>query len=170
MNLKKYIRNIPDFPKKGIIFRDITPLLQNPKAFRFAILKLSEYFKTKKIDKIVSIEARGFIIGSCLAYELGCGFLPVRKKGKLPYKTISIEYDLEYGKDVLEIHEDAVKEKDKVVIIDDVLATGGTASAVAKLIEKCGGEVVGLGFLIELTYLNPRQKLKGYDVFSLIQY
>jgi len=170
MNLKKYIRNIPDFPKKGIIFRDITPLLKNPEAFRFAILELSEYFKTKKIDKIVSIEARGFIIGSCLAYELGCGFVPVRKKGKLPYKTISIKYDLEYGKDVLEIHEDAIKEKDKVVIIDDVLATGGTASAVAKLIEKCGGEVVGLGFLIELTYLNPREKLKGYDIFSLIQY
>jgi adenine phosphoribosyltransferase len=170
MNLKKYIRNIPDFPKKGIIFRDITPLLKSPKVFRFAILKLSEYFKIKKINKIVSIEARGFIIGSCLAYELGCGFVPVRKKGKLPYKTISIEYDLEYGKDILEIHEDAIKEKEKVAIIDDVLATGGTASAVTKLIEKCGGEVVGLGFLIELTYLNPRQKLKGYDIFSLIQY
>ncbi len=170
MNLKKYIRNIPDFPKKGIIFRDITPLLKNPKAFKFAILKLLEYFKTKKIDKIVSIEARGFILGSCLAYQLGCGFIPVRKKGKLPYKTISVEYDLEYGKDILEIHEDAIEKNDKIVIIDDVLATGGTSFAVSKLVEKCGGKVVGLGFLIELTYLNPRQKLKGYDIFSLVQY
>lgn len=170
MELKNFIRDIPDYPKKGIIFRDITPLLNNAEAFRFAVNSICEYFGSKKVDKIVSMEARGFIFGSVVAYKLGCSFVPVRKKGKLPYKTISIEYELEYGTDVLEIHEDGIKKGDNVVIIDDVLATGGTAKAVAKLVEKCGGKIIGLGFLIELTYLNPRNNLVGYDIFSLIKY
>lgn len=168
--LKNFIRDIPDFPKKGIIFRDITPLLKNPEAFKFAVDSMLEQFKSLKVDKIVSMEARGFIFGSVLSYNLDCGFVPVRKKGKLPYETVSIEYELEYGKDTLEIHKDAINVGDNVVIVDDVLATGGTARAVSKLVEKCGGKVVGLSFLIELTYLNPRKNLVGYNIFSLIRY
>lgn len=168
--LKNYIRDIPNFPKEGIIFKDITPLLKNYEAFNLAIKEISSYFIDKKVKKIVSMEARGFIFGSVVANYLRCGFVPVRKKNKLPYKTISIEYELEYGKDILEIHEDAIETDDNVVIIDDVLATGGTAKAVATLIEKCGGRVVGMGFLIELTFLNPRDKLRDYDVYSLIKY
>ncbi len=168
--IKKYIRDIPDFPKKGIIFRDITPLLNTPAVFKFVVDKLVKYFKNKNIQKVLSIESRGFIFGSVVAYKLGCGFVPVRKKGKLPYKTISIEYELEYGTDVLEIHQDAVNPQENVVIIDDVLATGGTAYAVAKLAEKCLGKVVGLGFVVELTYLNPRDKLKDYEIFSIVKY
>lgn len=170
VKIKKYIRDIPNFPKKGIIFKDITPLLKNPEALKLSIKLLCDYFNGKQIDKIVSMEARGFIFGSIIAYKLNCGFVPVRKKDKLPYKTVSIEYKLEYGKDILEIHKDAIQKGDNVLIIDDVLATGGTAKAVAELVEKCGGKVVGLGFLIELTYLNPREKLKNYNVVSLIQY
>ncbi len=168
--LKSFIRDIPDFPKKGIIFRDITPLLKNSKAFKFAVESMLEHFKSLKVDKIVSMEARGFIFGSVLSYKLNCGFVPVRKKGKLPYETVSIEYELEYGKDILEIHKDAINVRDNIMIVDDVLATGGTAKAVAKLVEKCGGKIVGLSFLIELTYLNPRENLVGYDIFSLIRY
>ena len=168
--VKNYIRDIPDYPKKGIIFRDITPLLNNPVVFKFVVDTLAEYFKHKNVQKVLSIEARGFIFGSTVAYKLNCGFVPVRKKGKLPYKTISIEYELEYGKDVLEIHQDAISQRENVVIIDDVLATGGTAYAVAKLAEKCGGKVVGLGFVVELTYLNPKEKLKDYEVFSIVKY
>ncbi len=168
--IKSLIRDIKDFPKPGIVFKDITPILKNPSAIHFVIKTFCEYYKDKNIHKIASMESRGFIFGSILAYELSCGFIPVRKKGKLPYKTISIEYSLEYGTDILEIHEDAVSENENVLIIDDVLATGGTANAVIKLIEKSKGKVVGVGVLVELTYLNPRERLKGYDVFSLIQY
>lgn len=168
--LKSYIRNIPDFPKKGIIFRDITPLLNNHKALAFAVDIMTDYLKPKNIKKIVSIESRGFILGSIIAYNLGCGFVPVRKKGKLPYETVSVEYDLEYGKDILEMHKDAIEQDDRVAIVDDVLATGGTAKAVATLVEKCGGIVVTLAFLIELTYLNPRKNVGKYEIFSLIKY
>ena len=170
VDIKNYIRDIPDFPKKGIIFRDITPLLNNHEVFKFVVDSLTQFFETKDVKKILSIEARGFIFGSTVAYRLGCGFVPVRKKGKLPYKTVSIEYELEYGKDVLEIHEDAISPQENVAIIDDVLATGGTSYAVAKLVEKCEAKVVGLGFVVELTYLNPRQKLKEYEIFSLVKY
>lgn len=169
-DIKNFIRDIPDFPKKGIIFRDITPLLKNSEAFKIAIDGMAEQLKTLNIHKIVSMEARGFIFGSVLSYKLNCGFIPVRKKGKLPYDTINIEYELEYGKDILEIHKDAINVGDNVVVVDDVLATGGTAYAVSKLVEKSGGKVIGLSFLIELTYLEPREKLKEYNIFSLIKY
>ncbi|MFH2071004.1 MAG: adenine phosphoribosyltransferase [Elusimicrobiota bacterium] len=169
--LKKIIRDVPDFPKKGIIFKDITPVLKDGAAFRKTIDLLCERYKNIKIDKIVSMESRGFIIGSVVAYKLGCGFVPVRKKGKLPHKTEKVEYTLEYGTDVLEIHRDAITPGEKVLIVDDVLATGGTAAAVGELIRKLGAETVGMAFLIELSFLNPREKLKGYqDVFALITY
>ena len=151
--LTKFIRDVPDFPKKGIIFKDITPLLKNSKSLKTMVDIFYNYYKSKKIDKIVSMESRGFIIGSALAYKLGAGFVPVRKKGKLPYKTISVTYDLEYGKDTLEIHKDSINPGDHVLIIDDVLATGGTAKAVTELIEKLSGKIAGLGFLIELSFL-----------------
>ncbi|MBI5573575.1 MAG: adenine phosphoribosyltransferase [Elusimicrobia bacterium] len=170
MNLKKLIRDVPDFPKQGIIFKDITPLLKNPKGFKSAINQMAKKYKDKNIDKIVSMESRGFIFGSTLALKLGCGFVPVRKKGKLPYKTIREEYQLEYGTDILEMHEDAIVKDENVLIVDDVLATGGTAKAVCSLIEKLGGKVAGLCFLIELSFLNPCEKLKGYEISSLIKY
>lgn len=169
-NLKKFIRDIPDFPKKGIIFKDITTLLKDKNAYKKCIDLLSENYKNQKIDKIVSMESRGFILGSVLAYKLGAGFVPVRKKGKLPSKTVSIEYQLEYGTDILEMHQDAINPGEKVLIADDVLATGGTAQAVIQLVEKLKGNVVGIAVLIELAFLNPREKLKGYNVFSLIKY
>ena len=168
--LKKAIRDIPDFPKKGIIFKDITPLLQDAGLFKKAIDQLCEPFKDKNIDVIVSIESRGFIFGAAMAYKLGAGFVPVRKKGKLPYKTHAITYDLEYGQDTLEIHQDAVTKGTRVLILDDVLATGGTLAGVVHLIKKMGGEIVGIGFLIELTFLNGRDKNKGQDIFSLIKF
>lgn len=170
MNLKKLIRDVPDFPKAGIIFKDITPLLKNAKGFKSAINHMAKKYKDKKIDKIVSMESRGFIFGPALALKLGGGFVPVRKKGKLPYKTTSVEYQLEYGTDVLEMHEDAIEKDENVLIVDDVLATGGTAKAVCSLIEKLGGKVAGLCFLIELSFLKPYEKLKGYDISSLIKY
>jgi len=170
MNLKKLIRDVPDFPKAGIIFKDITPLLKNPKGFKSALNQMAKKYKDKKIDKIVSMESRGFIFGAALSLKLGCGFVPVRKKGKLPYKTIREEYQLEYGTDILEIHEDAIVKDENVLIVDDVLATGGTAKAVCSLIEKLGGKVAGLCFLLELSFLNPQEKLKGYEIFSLIKY
>lgn len=169
-DLKKFIRDIPDFPKKGIIFKDITPLAKDPVALRFAVDSMYEHYKSKNIQKIVSMEARGFIFGSVLAYKLGCGFVPIRKKGKLPYETFSIEYQLEYGTDILEIHKDGIEPGENVLIVDDVVATGGTAKAVASLVEYCGGKVVGICCLIELSFLNPRQKLQNYEVFSLITY
>lgn len=170
VELKNYIRDIPDFPKKGIIFKDITTLLQDKKAFACAIDALADNFRDKRIDLVVAVDARGFILGGAVAHKLGTGFVPVRKKGKLPYKTNSVTYELEYGSDTLEMHDDAVKAGDKILIIDDLLATGGTVKAVADLINKAGGEIIGIGFLIELTFLKGIEKLKGYPVYSLIKY
>ena len=169
-NLKNLIRDIPDFPKKGIIFKDITTLLKDGPSFREAVDRLASMISGKKIDLVVSVEARGFILGSALAYKIGAGMVPVRKKGKLPHKTYEVTYDLEYGQDTLAIHEDAVKPGDKVLIVDDLLATGGTTAATIKLVEKLKGEIVDILFLIELTFLKGRDKIKGYPVFSLVKY
>ena len=169
-DLKSYIRDVPDFPKKGIIFKDITTLLKSGEAFKEVIDTFADRYKATELKAIVSVEARGFIIGSALSYRLGKGIIPVRKKGKLPYKTDSITYDLEYGTDTLEMHKDAIKPKDRVLIIDDVLATGGTISAVAQLVEKQGGEIAEIAFLSELGFLKGRDKLKKYNVVSLIKY
>ncbi|HIP92866.1 MAG TPA: adenine phosphoribosyltransferase [Desulfurobacteriaceae bacterium] len=165
------IRDIPDFPKPGIIFKDITPILKTPWAFQKVIDYLANRYVGKKIDLVVGIESRGFILGSALAYKLGAGFVPVRKKGKLPYKTISVTYELEYGTDSIEMHIDAIKKSDKVILVDDVLATGGTMNAAISLVEKLGGEIMGIDFLLELTFLGGRKKLedRGYSVFSLIK-
>ncbi|MBI5144167.1 MAG: adenine phosphoribosyltransferase [Candidatus Omnitrophica bacterium] len=168
-DLKSYIRDIPGFPKEGIIFKDITPLLKDGKKFREAVDAIADEFKGKKIDSILSVEARGFIFGSALAYKLGVGIIPIRKKGKLPFKTHAVTYDLEYGKDTLEIHQDAIGKGDNVLIVDDLLATGGTTRAVIDLVEKLGGKISGIAFLIELTALKGREKLKGYPVISLIK-
>lgn len=169
-DFKKHIRDIPDFPKPGIIFKDITPLLKNKAIFKKTINALAKEFKGKGIDYVASIEARGFILGSALAYKLGCGIIPIRKKGKLPYKTIRVEYALEYGTDILEMHEDAIKPGDKVLVVDDVLATGGTMQAVLGMLTQRQAEIVGVGFLIELTFLNGIAKIKEYPVKSLIKY
>lgn len=168
--LKQGIRDIPNFPKEGIIFKDITPLLKNPALFKKAIDALCEHYKNKNINTVISIESRGFIFGSVIAYNLGASFVPVRKKGKLPHDTQAVTYELEYGQDTLEIHKDAVSAGDRVLIIDDLLATGGTIGAVVDLVENLGAEVAGIGFLIELTFLKGREKKKGYDIFSLIKY
>ncbi len=170
MDFKKKIRNIPDFPQKGIIFRDIGPLMEDKKAFRYAIDELVKKLRNLKIDKVVGIDARGFILAGILADRLGAGMVMVRKKGKLPYKTESIEYDLEYGKSILEIHKDSIKKKERVLLADDVLATGGTMLAAAKLVEKLKGKIVGIAFLIILDYLPGREKLKKYPLLSLINY
>lgn len=170
MDLKKEIRTIDGFPKEGISFKDVTTLLQNKEAFAYTINKLKDYLKDKDIDIIVGPEARGFIFGAPLAYALGAGFVPVRKKGKLPYDTISVSYNLEYGSDELELHKDSIKKGQRVAIVDDLLATGGTIGSVAKLVEMVGGEVVSMNFVVELTELNGREKLKKYDVMSLVQY
>lgn len=168
--MKTFIRDIPDFPAKGIIFRDVTPLLRNPAAFQKAIDEMTKAMQGMNFDLIVSPEARGFIFGATLAYKLGKGFVPVRKPGKLPYETVSVQYDLEYGTAQLHMHSDAIQKGQRVVIVDDVLATGGTAAAIANLVKSVGGEVKGMCFLIELTYLNPREKLKSYDVRSVLTY
>jgi len=169
MDLKKKIRRLPEF--KGVVFWDITPLLRDSKAFKETIDKLAEHYKSKAIDVIVSNEARGFTIGAPLAYALDVGFVPIRKKGKLPSQTVQLTYQKEYEKDVIEMHEDAIHKGDRVLIIDDLLATGGTAKANADLVEKVGGEVVGLGFLIELEYLGGRKLLGDkHEIFSLIKY
>jgi adenine phosphoribosyltransferase len=170
MNLKKTIRDVPDFPKKGILFKDITTLLKDKKALKFSVDALAKQFGKKGIKYVVGIESRGFIFGTALAYKLGVGFIPVRKKGKLPAKVRSLTYALEYGTDTLEIHADALKKGDKVVIIDDLLATGGTIGAAAKLVADSGARIVGVGFIIELAFLNGREKLKGLPVYSVIQY
>jgi adenine phosphoribosyltransferase len=170
MDLKKKIRNVIDFPKKGIVFRDITTLLSDSDAFKYSVDKMTEQYKGKEIDLMIGAEARGFIFGALLAYNLGTGFIPIRKPGKLPYKTCETSYDLEYGKNILQMHVDAVKKGDKVLIVDDLVATGGTAKAKADLVEKMGGKVLGFCFLIELEFLNPRKVLEGYEVFSLIKY
>jgi len=168
-DLKSCIRDIPNFPKQGIIFKDITTLLKNAKSFREAVDLFADELKDKKIDIVLGIEARGFIFGGALAYKLGAGIAPIRKKGKLPHKTHSITYDLEYGKDTLEIHQDAFEKGAKVLIIDDLLATGGTCRAVIDLVEKMGGKIEAIAFLIELTALKGRDKLKGYPIVSLIK-
>jgi len=170
IDLTKHVRDIPDFPKEGILFRDIMPLLQDPVALREAVDRIIEYGTGKHIDMVLGAEARGFILGAAVAYGLGAGFVCARKPGKLPYRTISAEYDLEYGTDKLEIHEDAIKPGQNVLVHDDLLATGGTARAKIELVEKLGGKVVGCAFLIELTALEGRAKLEGYDTFSLISY
>src|SRR5271154_2490387 len=169
-HLKELIREVPDFPKPGILFYDLTTLLQDPAGFHGLVDMLCGHYEGKKVDAVAGIEARGFILAPALAYRLGAGFVPVRKPKKLPAKTASVSYALEYGTDTLEIHEDAVKPGDRVIICDDLLATGGTAAATAKLIEKLGGKVEGAAFAVELTFLNGRSKLNGLDIFSLIQY
>ncbi|WP_099187777.1 adenine phosphoribosyltransferase [Tepidibacter mesophilus] len=170
MNLQETIRNIKNFPKEGIDFKDITTLLKDGKAFKYAVDQIIEDLKDKDVDVIVGPEARGFLMGTPVAYGLGIGFVPVRKPGKLPAQTEKFEYDLEYGTDILEIHKDAIKPGQRVAIVDDLLATGGTMSAAAKLIEKLGGEVVAMEFLIELDFLNGKSKLGNYHINSLITY
>lgn len=170
MNLEQYVRNIPDFPKKGIHYKDITTLLKEGQVFAYIINQLTEYSKKYKPDKIVGIESRGFIFGTPLAYNLGCGFIPVRKPGKLPYKTISENYELEYGTNSLEIHVDGIKAGERTIIIDDLLATGGTAKATINLIERLGGSVEALNFIIELEFLEGREKLSNYNIFSFIKF
>jgi adenine phosphoribosyltransferase len=170
MDLKSKIRTVPHFPKQGIMFRDITTLLKDPKAFKYSIKKLKKYCKDKNVDVVAGPESRGFIFGAVLAHELGVGFVPIRKPGKLPAETESQEYALEYGTDKIEIHKDAISKGQNVLIIDDLLATGGTSEAAAKLVEKLGGKVAGLAYLIELSFLKGRDKLKKYDVYSLIDY
>lgn len=170
-DLKKLIREVPDFPKPGINFYDITTLLKDRDGLRATIDALTDHYRGKHVDTVIGIEARGFIFGPAVAYALGTGFVPVRKPKKLPAATISVEYQLEYGFDSLEVHKDAIDSGQNVLIVDDVLATGGTACAVAQLVEKMGGRVAGFGFVIELLFLRGReQKLAGYDVFSLLQY
>ena len=169
-NLKKYIHNIPDFPKKGILFRDITTLLKEGVKFKEVIDIFYDKYKDKKIEQIVAAEARGFIIGGALAYRLNCGFVPVRKRGKLPAETVDVTYELEYGTDTLCMHKDAIKPNERVLILDDLLATGGTAKAMCDLVKKSGGDITGVAFMIELTDLKGRDKIKEYDYFSLIKY
>jgi adenine phosphoribosyltransferase len=164
--IKKAIRDIPDFPRKGIVFKDITPILLDPKSFRRAVKIFVSRIKKQKVDKIVAIESRGFLFGAAVAHKLGLGLVPVRKKGKLPYKTIEVSYDLEYGSAAMEMHSDALKRGDRVVIIDDLLATGGTALAAAQLVKQLGAKVVEMDFVIELAFLHGRKKLKGYKVFA----
>lgn len=170
MNIQDYIRDIKDFPKEGILFKDITPLLADPYALKEAAKLLLELVGDVKIDKVIGMESRGFFFATLLADKLNAGFIPVRKPGKLPSKTISEGFNLEYGTDVLEIHSDAIKKGDKILIHDDVLATGGTAEAVCKLVERLGGEIVQCNFLIELTFLNGQEKIKDYNIKSLIKY
>lgn len=170
MDLKQYIRDIPDFPVEGILFRDITPLMQEPTAFRYVIDRMAEYYEGQDIDVLLGIEARGFLIGAPLAYRLGKPFVPIRKEGKLPYETRSMKYALEYGQNVVEVHTDAVSKGQRAIILDDLLATGGTMAAGAELVESMGGEVAGLGAVIELIDLDGRERLSGYGVYSLVQY
>src|SRR5215467_10450193 len=168
--LKKLIREVPDFPKKGILFYDITTLLKDKLGFATLIDALAEYYLPKEVDLILGMEARGFIFGPALAYRLNAGFVPVRKPGKLPAATSKVEYELEYGSNALEIHKDAVQPGQRVIIVDDLLATGGTAEATAKLAKSLGAEIAGLGFVVELDFLNGKDKLKGSEVFSLLHY
>jgi adenine phosphoribosyltransferase len=168
--LKKLIREVPDFPKPGILFYDITTLLKEPRGLQVVINRLTERFSGQQIDSVIGIESRGFIFAPAMAYHLDAGFVPVRKPKKLPAAVESYSYDLEYGSDTLEIHRDAVGNGHRVLIVDDLLATGGTASAVARLVEKLGGKVAGLAFVVELEFLNGREKLAGYEIFSLLKY
>ncbi len=168
--LRTRIRDIPDFPKPGIVFKDITPLLADEVAFSTVIDEIVVSFGRGTIDKVVGIEARGFIVASPVAYHFGAGFVPVRKRGKLPWETVGETYELEYGEETLEIHRDAILPGERVAIVDDVLATGGTASATAKLVEQLGGKVQGMAFLIELGFLNGRKRLSDYEILSLLTY
>ncbi len=170
VDLGKYIREVPDWPKKGILFRDITPLLGNAEAFKAAVDAMAADFVGEEIKYVGAVEARGFIFGSAVAEKLNAGFVPIRKKGKLPFKTVSVVYDLEYGTDTLEVHRDAITAGAKVLMVDDLLATGGTMAGACKLIEKIGGQVAGISFLIELTELGGIKKLAGYKVKSIIRY
>ena len=169
-DLGKLIRDVPDFPKEGIIFKDITPLIANPAALKRAVAQMCAPWKNDNVDYVAAVEARGFIFGACAAMELDAGFIPVRKPGKLPYKTVQATYDLEYGTDTIEVHVDAVSGGANVLLVDDLLATGGTMGACARLIEKIGGNVVGCAFLVNLAFLNGEAKLAGYKVHSLISY
>ena len=168
--LKRFIRDIPDYPQPGVLFRDITPLLQNGEALHFSIETMAQRYRKAKIDQVVGIESRGFIFGTPLSYLLGTGFVPVRKKGKLPAQTAAVDYELEYGTSALEIHTDAVKSGQRVLIVDDLLATGGTTAGTVKLVRMLGAEVVSLAFLIELAGLHGRDRLPDLDVFSLLTY
>ncbi|MEH7887165.1 adenine phosphoribosyltransferase [Bacillus sp. JJ1609] len=170
MDLKQFITIVPDWPKPGIKFKDITTLMDNGEAYRYATDQIVAYARERQIDLVVGPEARGFIIGCPVAYSLGVGFAPVRKEGKLPRETVKVNYGLEYGRDVLTIHRDAIKPGQRVLITDDLLATGGTIDATIKLVEELGGVVAGIAFLIELTYLDGREKLNGYDILTLMQY
>ena len=170
MDLANHVRSIPDFPKKGIMFRDITTLLKDKDAFADAVEQLYLNYREMRIDKVVCVESRGFILGGALALKLGAGFVPVRKPGKLPGSVERQEYQLEYGTDIIEIHKDAITAGERVLLHDDLLATGGTIEAACTLVEKLGGSIVGLSFLIELSFLDPRKKLHGRDIFSLITY
>jgi adenine phosphoribosyltransferase len=169
-DLKRLIRDLPDYPVKGVIFRDLTPLFKDAKAFQLAVRRLSAFYKGKKVDLVAAVEARGFIVGAPLALALGVGFVPLRKPGKLPWKKRRTTYKLEYAEESIEIHEDAVKKGQRVLLVDDLLATGGTAYAAAKLIEELGARVVGMAFIVELEYLGGRSKLKDYEVRSLLVY
>jgi adenine phosphoribosyltransferase len=169
-DLASKIRDIPDFPKRGIVFKDIMPLLADPQALHDTVEHLAEFAEPRKPDLVLGAEARGFILGAALAYRLGCGFIAARKPGKLPWRTVSAKYALEYGFDALELHADSIEPGARVLVHDDLLATGGTARAKVDLVEQLGGEVVGLAFVIELEFLHGREKLAGYDVFSLIAY
>jgi len=168
--IKQAIRDVPDFPKKGILFKDITPVLKDGELFSMVLELFSEKIAKRQVDLIAAVEARGFVFGAAMAHHLNCGFVPIRKPGKLPYHAFRETYELEYGTDSLEIHRDAVSTGQKVLLIDDLLATGGTALAAVKLIEKCGGQIDTILFLIELGFLNGRQKLQGYNVHALLNY
>ena len=170
MTLNQYIRDVQDFPKPGIVFKDITPLLANPQAVKECMALLINTLRDKQIDKVVGVESRGFFFATLLAYELGVGFIPVRKPKKLPYETISSTYELEYGLDTLEIHTDAIKPGERILVHDDVLATGGTAKAVCELVEKLGGEIVQCNFLMELSFLKGREKIGHYEVYAPLVY
>jgi adenine phosphoribosyltransferase len=170
VDLKGKVRDVPDFPARGIVFKDIMPLLADREALQSAVDELAAWAAPRRPDIILGAEARGFILGGALAYKLGCGFVAARKPGKLPWRTVSVKYALEYGFDALEVHADAIAGGNRVIVHDDLLATGGTAKAKIDLVEQLGGEVVGLGFMIELEFLNGRERLEGYDVHSLIQY
>ncbi len=170
MDLRALIREVPDFPKPGVNFKDVTTVLTDGEALRYVIKRLADHFGPHRPDRIVGVESRGFLLGAPLAYELGVGFVLVRKSGKLPAEKISVEYELEYGSDTLEMHVDSIEPGQRVVIVDDLLATGGTMSATAQLVEQLKGEIIGYGFLIELTYLGGRSRLGDYEVLSLVQY
>jgi len=170
MDLKQHIRHVPDFPRAGILFYDITTLLRDPQGFRMTIDMLSTPYEGQGIDAVIGIESRGFILGGAVAQRIGAGFIPIRKPGKLPAKALKETYDLEYGKDALEIHEDAITRGQRILIVDDVLATGGTAAAAAQLVKRLGGTLHGMAFLIELLVLNGKSKLAGEKVFSVLQY